>query len=104
MVTYFNLLESLINTDFANAISVGGVSEREYIDSIFSAIDSFAETNNDVILSSRLTELESKLAFYFKDKGSGLRLNYVKTAFYYLTEYLAEKIKTPKEIGLNIWK
>ena len=56
MVTYFNLLESLINSDFANAVSIGGVSEREYIDSIFSGIDSFAETNKDTELSRRLTE------------------------------------------------
>lgn len=102
MITYFNLLESLINTDFANAVSIGGVSEREYIDSIFSGLDSFAEINKDVELSKRLTELESKLAFYFKDNKSAIRLTYVKTAFYYLTECLAEKIKTPKEIGLQI--
>lgn len=102
MITYFNLLESLINNDFANAVTIGGVSEREYIDSIFSGLDSFAETNNDVELSRRLTELESKLTFYFKDTASVIRLSYVRTAFYYLTEYLAERIKTPKEIGLQI--
>ena len=99
MITYFNLLESLINSEFTNAIIF---KEREYIDSIFSGIDSFAEANNDIELSRRLTDLENKLAFYFKDGQSTLRLQYVKTAFYYLTEYLAEKIKTPKEIGLKI--
>ena len=99
---YFELLEALINQDFANAVSIGGVSERQYLDSIFTAIDSFADTNKDIELSRRLTDLETKLGFYFKDEQSEIRLSYVKTAFYYLTSYLAERIKTPKEIGLAL--
>ena len=102
MITYFNLLESLINAEFTNAVAIGGVSEREYIDSIFSAIDSHANVNKDLTLASRLTQLENRLAFYFKDRTDTRRIADVKTAFYYLTEYLAERIKTPKEIGLQI--
>ena len=99
MITYFNLLEVLINTEFKDAIEL---KQREYLDSIFTAIDSFADTNKDIELSRRLTDLETKLGFYFKDEQSEIRLSYVKTAFYYLTSYLAERIKTPKEIGLAL--
>lgn len=99
---YLDLLNALIDDEFFNAVKIGNVTERELIDSIFSAIDSHAEIEKDIELSRRLTELETKLSFYFKDKTSGLRLSYVKAAFYYLTSYLTEKIKTPKEIGLQI--
>jgi len=100
-MTYLEILNALVCPETFQAIELGDITSREYLDSLFSGIDSHAEIEQDIELSRRLTELETKLAFYFKDNKSIVRLSYVKQAFYYLTCYLVKRLDTPKEIGLR---